>query len=103
VEEVGGGILVTFSTLASISEGVSEGVNSLLVCIRNKPGLRIPELSEQLHVPAKTIERWIKKLRDENRIVFKGAPKTGGYFMAGDPQITQIKKIKNEKTMRRFS
>ena len=84
VEEVGGGILVTFSTLVSISEGVSEGVSSLLVCIRNKPGLRIPELSEQIHVPAKTIERWIKKLRDENRIVFKGAPKTGGYFIAGE-------------------
>ncbi|MCK4416561.1 MAG: ATP-dependent DNA helicase, partial [Candidatus Latescibacteria bacterium] len=87
VEEVGGGILVTFSTLASISEGVnegvSEGVSSLLVCIKNKPGLRIPELSEQLHAPAKTIERWIKKLRDENRIAFKGAPKTGGYFVAG--------------------
>ena len=39
-----------------------------------------PEISEQLHVPAKTIERWIKKLRDENKIIFKGAPKTGGYF-----------------------
>jgi len=91
VEETGGGVLVTFSTLASISEGVSEGVSegisegisSLIDCIKNNPGLRIPELSEQLHVPAKTIERWIKKLRDENRIVFKGAPKTGGYFMAG--------------------
>jgi ATP-dependent DNA helicase RecG len=45
--------------------------------------LRIPEFSEQLHVPAKTIERWIKKLRDKNRIVFKGAPKTGGYSLAG--------------------
>jgi len=75
---------VTFSTLASISEGVSERVSSLLGCIRNKPGLRIPELSEQLHVPPKTIERWIKKLRDGNRIVFKGAPKTGGYFMVGE-------------------
>ena len=80
VEEVGGGIMVTFSTLVLISEGVS----SLIGCIRNKPGLRIPELSEQLYVPAKPIERWIKKLRDENRIVFKGAPKTGGYFMAGE-------------------
>ncbi len=76
---------MTFSTLVSISEGVgegvSEGVNNLLGCIRNKPGLKMPELSEQLHVPAKTIERWIKKLRDQNKIIFKGAPKTGGYFI----------------------
>ena len=77
VEETGGGILVTFSTHMSINEGV----NNLLGCIRNKPGLRIPELSEQLNVPAKTIERWIKKLRDQNKIIFKGAPKIGGYFI----------------------
>ena len=70
--------------MREVSAGVSEGVSSLFVCISNKPGLRIPELSEQIHVPAKTIERWIKKLRDENRIVFKGAPKTGGYFIAGE-------------------
>jgi ATP-dependent DNA helicase RecG len=85
VEEAGGGILVTFSALASISEGVSEGISegisSLMDCIKNKPGLRIPELSERLHAPAKTIERWIKKLRDQNKIIFKGAPKTGGYFI----------------------
>ncbi|MBA7585308.1 hypothetical protein ES708_27283 [subsurface metagenome] len=75
MEEIG--VLVTFSALASISEGVI----SLLGCIRNKSILRIPELSEQLNVPSKTIERWIKKLRDESKITFKGAPKTGGYFI----------------------
>jgi len=46
--------------------------------------LRIPELSEKLHVPVKTIERWIKKLRDDKKIVFQGASKTGGYFVFGE-------------------
>ena len=68
MEEIGGGVLVTFSTLESITEGVS----SLLVCIRNKPGLRIPELSEQLHVPAKTIERWIKNYGMKTGLFLKG-------------------------------
>ena len=77
VEEVGDGFLVTFRLI----EGVSEGVKGLLDCIRKNPGLRIPELSEKLHVPAKSIERWIKNLRDEKLIVFRGAPKTGGYFV----------------------
>ncbi|MBN1906083.1 MAG: hypothetical protein JW927_13405 [Deltaproteobacteria bacterium] len=81
VEEIGGGVLVTFSISASKSEGVSGGVSRLLCCIRNKAGLRIPELSQELHVPKKTIERWIKQLRDENKVIFKGAPKTGGYFI----------------------
>jgi ATP-dependent DNA helicase RecG len=44
--------------------------------------MRIPELSKKLHMPAKSLERRIKQLREEGRIVFKGAPKTGGYFIA---------------------
>jgi ATP-dependent DNA helicase RecG len=80
LEEVGAGVLVTLRR----GEGVSEGISRLLDCIREKPGLRIPELSGQLHVPAKIVEPRIKKLRDENRIVFKGAPKTSGHFMLDD-------------------
>ena len=89
VEEIGDGFLATFSLFVKIGEGVSEGVSGgvsggvkiLLACIRENPGLRIPELSEKLQAPAKSIERWIRNLRDEDRIVFRGAPKTGGYFV----------------------
>jgi ATP-dependent DNA helicase RecG len=30
-------------------------------------------------IPVKTLERWLKKLREQNMIEFKGSPKTGGY------------------------
>jgi len=85
VEEIGDGFMVSFrskmKTREGVSEGVSEGVNAILVCIRENPGLRIPELSEKLHMPAKSLERRIKQLREEGRVVFQGAPKTGGYFI----------------------
>ena len=89
VEEIGDGFMVMFRMKSKIgegvsegiSEGVSEGVTSLLECIRKNPGLRIPQLSEKLNVPAKSIERWIGHLREEGKIVFRGAPKTGGYFL----------------------
>ena len=84
VEEIADGILVTFRLAEKVSEGVSEGVSRLLDCVREQPGVKISEISQRLQVPAKTIERWIKKLRDENRVVFKGAPKTGGYFLLND-------------------
>ncbi len=29
----------------------------------------------------KNIERWLKQLRDMGKIEFRGAPKTGGYFV----------------------
>jgi len=34
-----------------------------------------------LHTPSKTIERWLKKLKDEGKIEFKGSSKTGGYYI----------------------
>ena len=37
---------------------------------------------KKLHIPVKTLERWIKQLRDERKVVFKGAPKTGDYYVA---------------------
>jgi len=80
-EEVGGGVLVTFRLDGGVSEGISEGISDLLDCVRRKPGLRIPELSERLHVPAKTLERWLKQLKSEHKIVFRGSRKTGGYFI----------------------
>ncbi len=93
IEETGGGVLVTFRRRGGASEGVPEGVSEgategatagvgrLLQAIRQTPGARLPDLSRQLGVPVKTLERWIKQLRDENKVVFRGAPKTGGYFL----------------------
>jgi ATP-dependent DNA helicase RecG len=77
LEEIGGGMLVTFKS----NEGVSEGVNDLLSFITQHPGLRIPEFSRQMAVPPKTLERWLKQLRDEHKIKYKGSPKTGGYHL----------------------
>ena len=48
--------------------------------IKNNPGKRAPQIEEALGVPIKTIERWLKKLKDGQKIEFRGAPKTGGYY-----------------------
>ena len=47
--------------------------------IKDNPGTRLPELSQKIHIPVKTLERWVKQLREDGKIIFKGAPKTGGY------------------------
>jgi ATP-dependent DNA helicase RecG len=62
-----------------ISGGVNEGISRLLEFIHNNPGQRVVELAAALNIPPKTIERWIKKLREQGRIVFMGSRKTGGY------------------------
>ncbi len=35
----------------------------------------------QLQTPLRTVERELKKLKEQDKIHFKGAPKTGGYYV----------------------
>ena len=63
------------------NEGVNEGVNELLDFIKNNPWKRTFYISKKINKPQKTIERWIKKLKDEWKIEFRWASKTWGYFI----------------------
>ncbi len=64
-----------------VSEGVSEGVKLLYEYIESNPGQRVTHFEDALKKPGKTIERWIKILRDRKKIKFEGSPKTGGYYI----------------------
>jgi len=62
-------------------EKVKEGLKLLLYTIKGKPGKRTNELAELLQISPKTMEKWIKKLKQRGKIIFKGSKKTGGYFV----------------------
>jgi len=57
-----------------------EGVSELYNLIRQNPGTRTPFFVEKMNTPVKTIERWLKELKNNKKIEFKGAPKSGGYY-----------------------
>ena len=63
-----------------VSGGVNGGVNELLEFIANNPNLNAKQISESLHMSLRTTERFLKQLKDENKIAFQGSPKTGGYI-----------------------
>ena len=65
-----------------VSEGVNEGVKLLVEYIRMNPGQRVPSISKAISIAPKTLERWLKKLKNDGRIVFKGSAKTGGYWLS---------------------
>lgn len=65
---------------AFASGGVDGGVNDLRVFIQSKPDLSAKAISNTLGAPHRTVERWIKTLREQGAIEFRGAPRTGGYF-----------------------
>jgi len=67
-------------SFSGVSEGVSEGVNALLAFIHEEAGLRAPELARRMSTSRKNVERWLKQLKTQQAIEFRGAPKTGGYY-----------------------
>jgi ATP-dependent DNA helicase RecG len=49
--------------------------------INTKEGLSAPEISKLVGKSLKTTKRYIKKLRELDKIEFRGALKTGGYYL----------------------
>lgn len=66
-------------------EGVNEGVNEELTLLYNQiakfPGKKANELNEQIDKSLSTTERYLKILKEQGFIEFRGAPKTGGYHL----------------------
>ncbi|MBU3661315.1 MAG: hypothetical protein FGM14_15710 [Flavobacteriales bacterium] len=66
-------------------EGVNEGVllelNYLYNTIVNQEGKKAVELNTLVNKSLATTERYLKILREQGYIEFRGASKTGGYFI----------------------
>ena len=76
--------------VVGVNDGVNVGVNVgvkdvsdlILTYITQKPGINANEITGLINNKTKrTIERHIGKLKDLGKIEFRGAHKTGGYFM----------------------
>ena len=69
-----------FRVTVSKNGGVNGGVNELLTFITNTPGLNTRQLVTQRNQPQRTLERWLKQLKEEQKIEYRGSSKTGGYY-----------------------
>ena len=63
-----------------VNDGVNEGVTEVLEVILDTSGLNAIEISNKIDRSLATIERYLRLLREQGIIEFKGAPKTGGYY-----------------------
>ena len=92
IKEFAGGIMVTLAQKQAeeYNGGVNGGVNGggltqdlaeLLQLIKTQPGLKTTEIVVQIEKPKRTIERWLKQLKEDGLIEFRGAPKKGGYYL----------------------
>ena len=76
IKEFAGGVMATFAQ----REGLNVGVNELLAYVESHPGQRAGEMAVAFKLTQRTIERWLKQLKEKGLIEFRGAPKTGGYY-----------------------
>ena len=78
------------SHFEGVIEGVIEGVGkdikeklaSILFVLNEQPGLRTTMLSNKTEIPAKSVERYIKRLKDAGLIKYSGSSKSGGYYLS---------------------
>ena len=58
----------------------NEGVNAVLELITGQPGLNTRDLAELTGKSRSSVERYIRTLKANGRIEFRGAAKNGGYY-----------------------
>lgn len=65
-----------------VTGGVTDGVNQqdVFEFIRRNPGLRANAIAVGLSISERSVERHVKRLKEENMIEFRGAPRNGGYY-----------------------
>ncbi len=61
--------------------GVNVGVNEVLNFIKEYEPTKANTIAQSFNVTQRTIERHIRRLKEEGKIEFRGAPKTGGYYV----------------------
>lgn len=72
---------VTEGLTGGLTEDVKDKVKKILLILYKEEGLRTTGIEVATGIPAKTLERYIKTLKDEGIISFKGAGRTGGYYI----------------------
>ena len=92
-ENAQGGFRIFFKPRPeALSGGVNGGVNGgvfenpihLLELIKRRPGINTRQMVAVAGKSQRTLERWIRQLKNQGRIEFQGTPKTGGYHPTGD-------------------
>ncbi|MFN8438549.1 MAG: ATP-binding protein [Cytophagales bacterium] len=75
--------------IEGIAEGITERITAdvkdklikILLVLYKEGGGRTVDIEKMIDIPAKSLERYIKQLKDVGLIEFKGANKTGGYYL----------------------
>ncbi len=77
-KEIANAMQMTFYKKSNV--GVNVGVNSVFEYIKQNQPTKAKYIAQYLGVTQRTVERYLKELKNEGKIEFRGSPKTGGYY-----------------------
>ena len=70
--------------IRGINEGINEGIKKRLSAtyniIKTHPGCNVPLIAKETGIPIKTIERHVRELMANKKIIHRGSNKDGGYY-----------------------
>jgi ATP-dependent DNA helicase RecG len=72
---------VVAGVIAGVTEGVKDRLVEILQSIANDEGKRTQYYSEATQITTSSMDRYMRMLREENLIEFKGATNVGGYYL----------------------
>lgn len=72
---------ITEGITEGVTEDVKDKITKILLVLYKEGGVRNVNIEKITGIPAKSLERYIKQLRDAGIIEFKGANRTGGYYL----------------------
>ena len=74
-----------------VTEDVRERLKQILITLIENQGLRTVQISELTGIPVSSLERYIKQLKNVELVEFKGASRTGGYYLSKSTQTKLLK------------
>jgi ATP-dependent DNA helicase RecG len=83
-DTVRGTVIATISdtAIAGLSGGVKARAIEIIRLLYQQPMLKVADLMTELDVAERTIKEDLKRLADQNLIVYQGSKKTGGYTLS---------------------
>jgi len=61
---------------------VNNNEQAIINLLKARPGLNASEIAENIAKSRRTTMRYLKSLNEKGLIEFRGAPKTGGYYLS---------------------
>ena len=64
----------------------------MLDYVRMYPGVKGGGISDRFGLSRRTLERFLKELKEDHKIMFKGSKKTGGYYAIESREFSEALK-----------